>query len=51
MEADDFNGDVSTWDVSNVWWTGDMFRGANSFNQDISGWDVSTMGGMFGGAV
>ena len=48
--GDDFNEDISKWDVSKVEDMTYMFRGAESFNQDISGWDVSKvkdMEGMF----
>ena len=57
FNADDFNGDVSTWDVSNVYqviclgflyqvyqdgmYLTHMFNGAHSFNGDITGWYVS----------
>ena len=47
---EDFNQDISNWDVSNVIEMNFMFSGAISFNQDISGWDVSNvldMTGMF----
>lgn len=47
---EDFNKDISSWDVSNVKIMMDMFAGASSFNQDISSWDVSNvvaMQGMF----
>ena len=48
-----FNGDISSWDVSNVTNMGAMF--SNSvFNQDISSWDVSNvtnMEGMFSNSV
>ena len=37
----DFNGDISSWDVSNVQTMSAMFWGCESFNQDISNWDVS----------
>ena len=35
-----FNGDVSTWDVSNVVYMENMFENAENFNQDISTWNV-----------
>jgi surface protein len=54
----DFNGDISSWDVSNVWNMEQMFLNstpnASLFNGDISSWDVSnvtSMGGMFYGAT
>ena len=37
----DFNGDISSWDVSNVTDMYFMFYGCKSFNQDISNWNVS----------
>ena len=37
----DFNGDISTWDVSNVTNMSSMFVECKEFNQDISNWDVS----------
>ena len=55
-----FNGDVTTWDVSNVG-TGQygiafaqMFENCDNFDQDISGWNVSNaagFSGMFDGAA
>ena len=51
-EHEFFNGDISSWDVSNVTYMDGMF--ANTpFNQDISSWDVSSvtdMHGMFVGS-
>ena len=38
---DEFNGDISNWDVSNVKSMSYMFYDCISFNQDISNWDVS----------
>ena len=49
-EATAFNGDLSSWDVSNVIIMEGMFSDASSFNGDLSSWDVSSvtsMGGMF----
>ncbi len=46
----DFNQDISSWDLSNVTSTRDMFRKAFNFNQPIGNWDVSKvtdMAGMF----
>ena len=40
--ASSFNGDISSWDVSNV--TND--EDASSFNGDISSWDVSNVTDM-----
>jgi surface protein len=47
---EDFNQDISNWDVSNVIDMECMFYNAKSFNQDISKWDTSNvvyMQGMF----
>ena len=38
-----FNGDISSWDVSNVTNMSYMFRYAKSFNQTIGNWDVSNV--------
>jgi hypothetical protein len=49
LEFDDFNGDISEWDVSNVLIMTDTFA-ASEFDGDISQWDVSnvtTMQRMF----
>ena len=46
---EDFNGDISQWDVSNVRYMREMFA-ESAFNRDISKWDVSNvedMSGMF----
>jgi len=40
-----FNQDLSSWDVSNVTYMGDMFRGTE-FNQDIGNWNVSKVTNM-----
>jgi surface protein len=48
--AEAFNGDLSSWDVSNVTIMEAMFQEAWAFNGDLSSWDVSnvtTMEGMF----
>ena len=53
-DATYFNGDISTWDVSNVTEMGVMFRNAVNFDQDLTNWNVSnvtSMDGMFSGAV
>ena len=44
--AVDFNGDLSSWNVSQVTHMSGMFLGASSFNQDISDWDVSQVTNM-----
>jgi surface protein len=41
--AQDFNQDISTWDVSNVTEMSRMFHRAYWFNQDLSAWDVSNV--------
>lgn len=40
-EIEEFNGDISHWDTSNVISMARMFKGTRSFNRDISLWDVS----------
>ncbi|EJK45303.1 hypothetical protein THAOC_36086, partial [Thalassiosira oceanica] len=40
-DADEFNQDISGWDVSSGGSFGRMFYDADEFNQDISQWDVS----------
>ena len=45
--TNDFNKDLSSWDVSNVTNMGSMFRDADSFNQDIGAWDVSSVINMY----
>ena len=45
-----FNGDLSSWDVSNVTTMEGMFCCAPAFNGDLSSWNVSNvtkMAGMF----
>ena len=42
----DFNGIISSWDVSNVTNMSYMFYGCKIFNQDISKWDVSKVNNM-----
>ena len=41
-----FNADISKWDVSNVTDMSYMFFGADSFKQDISSWNVSKVTDM-----
>lgn len=43
---DNFNGDISGWDVSNVRTMTSMFEGSK-FTGDISGWDVSNVESMY----
>jgi surface protein len=43
----DFNKDISHWDVANVTGMRQMFKNATSFNQDISGWDVGNVTDMY----
>ena len=43
---DNFNQDISSWDVSNVTDMFSMFREASSFNQPIGDWDVSNVTDM-----
>ena len=42
----DFNGDISSWDVSNVNDMTYMFYKCKKFNQDLSTWDVSKVTNM-----
>ena len=49
MRIQQFNGDISDWDVSNVQNMARMFQDSR-FNGDLSNWDVSNvedMGEMF----
>ena len=43
---ENFNGDISEWDVSNVIDMGNMFNGCTKFNGDLSRWDVSKVKNM-----
>eukprot|EP00978_Attheya_sp_CCMP212_P018093 scaffold49092_cov37-Attheya_sp.AAC.2 len=48
-----FNQDVSSWDVSNVIYMGNVFYSDYAFNQDLSSWNVSSvidMGYLFNDA-
>jgi surface protein len=45
--ADAFNQDISSWNVSSVTDMSSMFQNAISFNQDISSWDVSSVTNMY----
>ena len=44
--ANDFNQDISSWDVSNVENMEGMFEDVTVFNQDISSWDVGNVMNM-----
>src|SRR3989339_836578 len=48
QDATSFNGDLSTWDVSNIHDMGFMFAGASFFNSNISNWNVSSVANMNG---
>jgi surface protein len=41
-----FNGDISTWNVSNVTNMSSMFENATNFNQPLNSWIVSTVTNM-----
>ena len=41
-----FNGDISSWDMSNVTDMSYMLENASTFNQNISNWDVSNVESM-----
>ena len=45
VEYNDYNGDISKWDMSNVTNMSGMFNNSN-FNSDISMWDVSNVTDM-----
>lgn len=44
--ADNFNGDISKWDISTIKNISDMFNLAINFNQDLSNWDTSNVTNM-----
>ena len=46
LSGSSFNGDLSSWDVSNVTNMDSMFREATLFNGDISNWDTSNVTNM-----
>ena len=41
-----FNGDIGSWDVSNVTSMESMFYSASAFNQDIGDWNVRNVMNM-----
>ena len=41
--ATSFNGDISTWNTSNITFMISLFYNATAFNQDIGNWDVSNV--------
>ena len=41
--AENFNNDISTWDISSVVDMSYMFYYANNFNKSLSAWDVSSV--------
>ena len=43
FQGTSFNGDISSWDTSNVTDMKGMFSGATAFNQDIGSWDTSNV--------
>ena len=45
-QKQDFNEEMSNWDVSSVMNTEGMFNGADSFNQSLDKWDVSSVTNM-----
>ena len=47
QNMDEFNDDISRWDVSNVQNMNGMFLGARVFNQDISSWNTANARDMF----
>jgi surface protein len=44
--AENFNEDISGWNMSNAKTVSAMFLGASKFNQDISSWDTSSVTDM-----
>ena len=42
--VENFDEDITSWDVSNVENMNNMFKDASSFDQDISNWDTSNVG-------
>ena len=48
FNAQQFNGDISGWDISSVQYIDNMFNGATIFNQDIGVWNTENVLGMSG---
>jgi surface protein len=48
LDATTFDGDISSWDVSDVTSMISLFNGAARFNKDISKWDVSSVQNISG---
>jgi gliding motility-associated-like protein len=44
--ADAFNSDINSWDVSTITNMSSLFRDADSFNQPLNNWDVSNVTNM-----
>jgi surface protein len=44
--AENFNSDISNWDVSNITDMSKMFQSAYNFNQPLNSWDVSNVTDM-----
>ena len=44
---ENFNQDISAWDVVSVTNMSSMFNKSYSFNQDLNDWDVSNVTNMF----
>jgi surface protein len=42
-DAEDFDGDISSWNTSSVLDMDDMFLDASDFNIDLSGWCVTNI--------
>lgn len=46
LQEENFNLEISSWDVSNVTSMAEMFSGAENFNLDINNWDVANVNNM-----
>ena len=46
LNQQNFNKDISGWDVSNVTNMSNMFKGATKFNQSLDNWNVSSVENM-----